>query len=228
MTGQPILFVHSPLVGPSSLRRLTESASSLGLEVILPDLTGAPSSDRPHEEYCRLVVDAGRQMTTTPVVVGHSGAGVFLPTIGDAIGGATRLVFLDAALPPTNGAHATSTAMRLMLDAHTEDGLLRPWLDWWPPETIHALLPFEADRRELRLDMPRLPRSFYDIDVGVPPGWSATGCAYLGLSEAYDAEVREATDRGWPTERLDSSHLGTHTDTERVLACLMKLIAQLD
>ena len=71
------------------------------------------------------------------------------------------------------------------------------------------LLPNEADRIQLEADMPRVPRSFYDHDVDVPPGWSQGGCGYLMLSDAYEAELQDAGERGWPTARFDSttSHL---------------------
>lgn len=71
--------------------------------------------------------------------------------------------------------------------------------------------------------MPRLPRSFYDHDVNVPPGSSRNRSGYLMLSEAYEAELRDATERGWPTSRLDSTHLAPHTQPESVLRNVLQL-----
>ena len=85
------------------------------------------------------------------------------------------------------------------------------------------LLPNEADRIELEADMPRVPRSFFDRDVEVPPGWSQGGCGYLMLSDAYEAELHDAGERGWPTARLDSDHLAPHTQPESVLREVLQL-----
>lgn len=223
MSPESILLVHSPLVGPASLARLADAAADAGLRVSLPDLTSMAESDNPHAAYCRLAVDAGRKMKAAPLVVGHSGAGAFLPTIGSALGSIAGLVFVDAVVPPPEGVHSTSPAMREMLDSVTDDGVLRRWLDWWPEETIVDLLPDEADRTELAAGMPRLPRSYYDHDVKVPPGWSQSRCGYLMLSNAYEAEMHDAAERGWPTARLDSTHLAPHTQPDSVLREVLQL-----
>ena len=218
-----ILLVHSPLVGPSSLARLADAAADADIRVSLPDLTSMAESLNPHDDFCRLAVDAGRKMKAAPLVVGHSGAGAFLPAIGAAIGNVAGLVFVDAIVPPAAGAHSTSPSIRDMLDSVTEAGVLRRWLDWWPEEVIVELLPDEADRAELEVDMPRVPRSFYEHDVKVPPGWSRGGCGYLMLSDAYEAELQDASERGWPTARFDSDHLAPHTKPGSVLREVLQL-----
>ena len=223
-----LLFVHSPLVGPSSLRRDATEAARRGHEVALPDLTSMASSPSPHERYVRLATAAARTSTSPALVIGHSGAGAFLPTIGRGLDRLAGLVFVDAVVPPRTGAHRTPDAMRDLLNEHTTDGLLAPWLDWWPPEVVRQLLADPADEAELRADMPHLPRSFYDLDVAVPDGWAKSPCAYLRLSTAYEAEAAEAAARGWPTAVLDSTHLGTHTKASRVLTHIEGLAGRLD
>lgn len=223
MSSESILLVHSPLVGPASLARLAAAATAANFRVALPDLTSLTDSDDPHALFCRLAVEAGREMKAPPLIVGHSGAGAFLPAIGSTLGNVAGLVFVDAVVPPVEGVHSTSPGMLAMLDSVTDDGVLRRWLDWWPEETIVALLPDDADRALLAADMPRLPRSFYDHDVKVPPGWSHNRCGYLMLSDAYEAELHDATDRGWPTARLESTHLAPHTQPESVLSKVLQL-----
>lgn len=189
------------------------------------------ASDRPHDAYRRIAVDAARTLTEPPLLVGHSGAGAFLPAIAAAIGGSTALLFVDAVIPPTHGPHRTPDEMKELLDGQSVDGLLRRWLDWWPADVIERLLPDPADREELAADMPRVPRSFYDADVDVPPGWSDGSdarCAYLRLSSAYDAELHEAERREWPTAALASTHLGTHTEPGRTLHALLELTDRID
>ncbi len=54
-----LLLVHSPLVGPSSLTRLADVATSLGHQVALPDLTSTVTTDSPHHEYVSTAAAAG-------------------------------------------------------------------------------------------------------------------------------------------------------------------------
>jgi hypothetical protein len=61
--------------------------------------------------FCRLGVDAGRKLNAAPLVVGHSGAGAFLPAIGSAIGTVAGLVFVDAVVPPAAGRRSSPMAL---------------------------------------------------------------------------------------------------------------------
>ncbi|MEM1335018.1 MAG: hypothetical protein AAGG08_16330, partial [Actinomycetota bacterium] len=139
-----------------------------------------------------------------------------------------ELIFVDAVVPPRAEAHHTSDAMSALLDAQTVEGTLRPWLEWWPDEVVDRLVPDADDRGQLEADMPRLPRSFFDVSVDVPAGWSLGSCAYLRLSPAYDDDHAEAASRGWPTASVGSTHLGVFTDAARVFAAAMTLDDQLN
>lgn len=173
-------------------------------------------------------VDASTDLDGPVTVVGHSGAGPYLPEIGRRIGDRLgSLVFVDAGLPPHRGVHRTPPRLRRMLDEKTEDGLLPKWIDWWPPETMAELLPESLDRELLSSDMPRLPRSFYDEPIAVPEGWPEWPCGYLRLSGAYESDVELATKWGWPTGRIDATHLGIHTEPARVLNAVLKLVGAL-
>jgi hypothetical protein len=156
------------------------------------------------------------------VVAGHSGAGAFLPAIGRELARRLRLlVFVDAVVPPAAGAHQTSATMNDLLDEHTVDGRLRPWLEWWPEHVVTQFVPDPDDRASLLADMPPLPRSFYDEVVPVPDGWALGPCAYLKLSEAYEAEFGEAAARGWLRMELSGTHhLSVHTQPVRVADAL--------
>jgi hypothetical protein len=219
---RPFLFVHSPVVGPSSLRRLAAAAATAGHEVALPDLTSIDTAEAPQLRYVELAVEAGRSLLA-PIVVGHSAAGAFLPSIADRLERSGGLLFVDAVVPPPAGRYRTSEPMKKLFDRQTVDGVLRPWLDWWPSGLVADLLPEPADRHELAADLPQLKRSFFDADVDVPAGWSDRACGYLRLSPAYDAELDEAASRGWPRVTLDSTHLGMHTEPHRVLDEILHL-----
>jgi hypothetical protein len=173
-------------------------------------------------------VAAARDLPGFTVVVGHSGAGIFLPEIGRLLpDGASALVFVDAVLPPEHGVHTTPERLNQMLDSQTHQGVLARWLDWWPEDIIGELLSDPADRAVLLEDMPRLPRAFYDEVVHVPDMWSETPCGYVRLSGGYDGEVEEAQRRRWPTRIVDGSHLSIYSNPSQVLESVTELIDEL-
>lgn len=224
-----MLFAHSPLLGPSSWEPAGRAARRRGRRVCIADATAIAEAST---SFSATFVDAAMACvddTDDPiVVVGHSGAGVYLPQIGDRLGSRrAALVFVDAPLPPPSGEHRTDSAMGILLDRHTVDGLLRPWLDWWPPDVVERLVPDSAQRRALRSDMPRLPRALYEEPVAVPPEWSTWPCGYVLLSDAYRAEADEASRRGWPVAEADAHHLAIVTDPPSVLDAIGSVVRRL-
>lgn len=209
------------------MARLAQAADAAGHTALLPDLTGIADQPPPRWAwYIEAAVEAGGDRRVR-AVVGHSGAGVALPQIGPRL--AAPLVFVDAVLPPASGSHRASSGLLELVAANTErDGRLAPWLDWWPAETVERLVREPADRTVLRADMPRLPADFYAEPVAVPDGWPTHPSAYLRLSAAYDNELAEAADRGWPRRSLDGTHLDPFTHPTRVLEAVEEMMAELD
>lgn len=224
-----LLAVHSPLVGPSSWARVGAAARRAGWHVVGPDLTGvAARTDSWSRWFVDTAVGATGDAGARIVVVGHSGAGVFLPQIADRLGARHRAtVFVDAVVPPAEGTHHTSAELVAKLDAETEDGMLRPWLDWWPDEVVARILPDPVDRAEVAGDMPRLPRAFYDEEIPVPAGWSDGPNGYVQLSPAYQADRQRAAGLGWPVETLDGTHLSVVTAPADVFDRILAVVAAL-
>jgi len=75
--------------------------------------------------------------------------------------------------------------------------------------------------------MPSLPRAFYDHDVAVPARWSDQMCGYVQLSAAYAEDHAKAIARGWPTQRLASTHLATFTEPSEVFEAIRQVIKQI-
>lgn len=197
-----------------------------GFDVTLPDLTVVARATRP---MWTAFVDAAVQAVDTHcgdvAVVGHSGAGVFLPAIAAGLGSRVRsLVFVDAVIPASTGVHETPERLKTLLDEQTVEGHLRRWLEWWTDDVVDDLVPDVDERAALLEDMPMLPRSFYDDAVPVPNGWMDHRCAYLKLSEAYDAEYAEAGRRAWRRTELDADHLAIRTQPRRVVFAIESLL----
>lgn len=221
-----VLFVHSPLVGPSTWTPSAELMGGRGFHVSLPDLTGASHAKPPRwKALVGAAVDGAATLTGEVAIVGHSGAGAFLPSIGGQLRGQlVSLLFVDAVLPPPSGAYETTASMRSLLDHQTVDGLLRRWLEWWPDDVVSELVPDMHERAALLEDMPTVPRSFYDESVPVPDGWADQRCAYLKLSDAYDAEFIDAGRRGWRRGDVDADHLAIRTQPDRVVRAMESLL----
>lgn len=221
-----MLLVHSPLVGPSSWSRFADAASVRGYPAEIPDLTGVAGADSPMWRYLvDTAVTAGARLQSPFVVVGHSGAGVFLPVIADRLEQRVRAIaFVDAVVPPVTGKFRTSAAMHRLVDSKTVDGTLQPWMDWWPAGLVDDMVPDPADRNLLRGDLPQLPAAFYDEEVPMPPHWASRRCVYLKLSDGYENDMSTARGFGWPTRALQATHLSIVTEPDRILDSLEHLL----
>lgn len=221
-----LLLLHSPLLGPSSWERVADVARSRGISAAVPDLTDVARASPPMwRTYLGAAVRAAEDTDGPLVVAGHSGAGVFLPLVFDSLRDrVSGLVFVDSVVPPSEGAFRTSSQMRDLVASKNVDGVLLPWIEWWPSEIIERLLPDPRDREMLGRDVPRLATSLYEESVPMPDGWSNAPCGYLHLSSPYDEEREEAEHRGWPTVRFDGSHLSIVTEADRVLDAISELV----
>src|SRR2546430_1925521 len=94
------------------------------------------------------VIEAALQAAPSQpsVVVGHSGAGAFLPSIAAGLSSPTRLVFVDAGLPPCEGQAMASAEFLDQLRSLAVDGVLPKWSTWWGEGVMEALVPDDKRR----------------------------------------------------------------------------------
>lgn len=221
------LFVHSPLLGPSSWAPIAERAATEGHQVVVPDLRIDPSWPRPI--WRRMVDEAARAVDGSGplVILGHSGAGALMPSLGRSLASQIdALVFVDANLPPATGSYSTPPDLRPLIEDNTDGKLLHNWFDWWPEGVVEGLIPDEEIRDSLRAEAPRIPPSYYDDPIPVSDGWTDLPCCYVRLSNAYDADLTEARRRGWPVVSVDSDHLGLITTPDLVFASISGAIGR--
>ena len=197
-------------------------AEASGMAVVVPDLAPAFAQARGWASAAASLAADACPATGQVVVVGHSGAGYYLPGIGGAINlERTSFVFVDAVLPPRVGTVAPGAAIADLLDAHTRDGWLDPWIEWWPNELIEKTLPNPSDRTALRDDMPTVRRAVYEEHIPVPVSWSERPIRYVQTSAAYAAESRRAESVGWDCSTIDGTHLSIVTDPHEVLGHIL-------
>src|SRR5829696_695280 len=141
-----IVLVLSRCLGPASLRPLADALGALGQPTVLPDLRVTVAAAPVHARMIGSFADAiGESGLTEPtVLVGHSGAGPLLPGFADALDEPVAgLVFVDAGLPTPGLSWRETVPAELFasLRDRSRDGLLPPWPDWFPPDTLPRLLP---------------------------------------------------------------------------------------
>jgi len=214
----PVVLVHSPLLGPSTWRRVGEQLADRGHEVAVPDLRAAASTGDPHG----FVTAAAAGAHEAPaLLVGHSGAGWLLPCIGDAMSvRPQRLVFVDAGIPPCAGTTTVSADFLPQLRRLARRGLLPPWSQWWGRDVLAALLPDPAPRRTVLGELPQVPLAFFEIPIAVPGRWCGQSCAYVRLSDSYRAEAERARGLGWPVTERTGSHLDVVSEASAVTELL--------
>lgn len=229
------VLVHSPLVGPATWRPVAAVLAERGHRTVVPRLTQVLDGPAPYfPAYARAVADAVHDSTdATPtaeapvVLVGHSGAGPLLPTIADTLPvPVAATVFVDAGLPH-GGRSWFDTAPPELADhlrGLAKNGMLPPWHEWFPPEAIAELVPDPAMRQTLVSELRPMPVAFFEETAPTAPDRPSGRCAYLRLSDAYEAAARTAATLGWPVVRHDSDHLALYTDPAPVAEKLLTLV----
>jgi hypothetical protein len=211
------LLVPSPLVGPASWEPVADELRELEQDVRVVD-TGAPSTPG---DVLDSVVDAASGLTDL-VLVPHSNAGLYAPHLG-ALLELQATVYVDAALAGLDAETALAPAglhemLRRLADA---DGLLPPWTQWW--DDLDGLFPDESSRTAVELGQPRLPLSYFDARLPVPPGWVEHPSAYLAFGDTYADEVTFARGRGWPLTVMAGGHLHALHDPAGVATEVLRL-----
>ncbi|MFI6940584.1 hypothetical protein ACIBI4_15030 [Streptomyces sp. NPDC050418] len=74
-----------------------------------------------------------------------------------------------------------------------QNGKLPRWTDWWDETDLAPLFPDPAVRQAITDEQPRLPLSYYEQHIPVPPGWDdPPTCSYLLFSPPYEPLATEA------------------------------------
>ena len=216
-----IVLVHSPFLGPTSLRPL---ATALPQPAVLPSLTSAVVGAPPYQPRITAAV-AHAIPPGELVLVGHSGAGPLLPGIAATLGPTVRaLLFLDAGLPTPDHSwtEAAPAELTRQLVELAKDGVLPRWNEWFDPDLLPTLVPDDSLRRPFVAELPRVPLAFLE-EPRSSADWTGPA-GYLRLSAAYDDAAELAERRGWPVRRLDSQHLAPTSRPDEVALALTELL----
>jgi hypothetical protein len=228
-----IILVHSPSVGPASWQPIADELSRRSIVASVPDLRRIGAGGPPYWPRVAEAIQASAielQPAGPVVLVAHSNAGLFLPTVADALAEpVAAAIFVDAAIPTAGSSSPVAPIefQQWLQGLASPDGMLPRWTDWWSDTDVEAMLPDPAIRAAIVEDQPRLPLDYYRQRLPVPASWAATRCGYLQFSAAYDAEAETARSRDWPVERLPGDHLHQVIAPGPVTDALLRLVCEL-
>jgi hypothetical protein len=224
-----LLFVHSPVVGPSTWIYAAGVLRENGFGYVVPDLTDLATMDPPYyPKYATAAAAAVDESPDPVVVVGHSAAGALLPAIAEAVGDRTHgAVFVDAMLPQPGRSwfDTAPPGLEAQLRGLADHGLLPPWHEWFPPGSLEALVPDQARRRRLIAEIPRLQVAYFDEPAPPAQFAKSVACAFLRLGPAFDPAADKADRLGWWVVRKDWDHLRMLTAPEAVADLIAQAIS---
>jgi hypothetical protein len=226
-----LLFVHSPVVGPSTWTYTAEVLQENGFHCLVPDLTPVATMYQPYyPKYAVAAAAAADDISDHVVVVGHSAAGALLPAIAEAVGNRTcGAVFIDAMLPQPGRSWFDTAPPGLAAQLHglADHGLLPPWHEWFPPGSLEALVPDPARRLRLISEIPRLPVAYFDEPAPPARFAKSVACAFLRLGAPFDPAADKAERLGWWVARKDWDHLRMVAAPEAVATLIAQAILQI-
>lgn len=226
------VLVHSLAVGPSTWDPVCAVLRERGHVVDLPDLVEVAVLEPPSGPLIARRVSESVEARPGEMIaiVTHSNAGVFAPTIGQALSRArVSYVFVDASVPPSRGSTVMVPAEFLSkLQAKAKNGTLPRWTEWWDEAEVAPMFPPNAELRDaITREQPNLPLSYYEQTVEVPAGWDVSSCGYIYFGPPYDQVADELAQRGWPVRHIPGRHLHMVVDPVAVADALVKVVTAL-
>lgn len=220
------VLVHSPFLGPASLRPLADALAARGLSCLLVDLRVTVSDPPVHQRLIGSFVDAMDEagLTGPAVLIGHSGAGPLLPAFAEELDDVVvGLIYLDAGLPtPGQSFRELSPEVFSELRSVSREGRLPRWSDWFDADPFAELVDDPALRTEIADEAPEVALAFLKEERPTVEWNGPSG--YLELSAAYTSAADEAEARGWPVRRLNAHHLAPATDPDQVAEALIGVL----
>jgi len=220
-----LALLPSPLLGPSVWMPVAERLRRRGWRVVVAPGPSAPRSARAVLSAFGASLPDDRSLVLVP----HSNAGLYVPALTRQrrVAGA---VFVDAALPPDSGdtVLAPAALVELLRPRADRAGMLPPWTRWWDDADVAALFPDAPTRAAVEAEQPRVPLSYLEGRVEVPPGWRDTPAAYVAFGDTYADETLRAQRHGWPVATLAGQHLHMLVEPDSVASTLVDMLAILD
>ncbi len=222
-------LIHSPLVGPFTWKLTALALRRREQQVIVPALRHSTISERPYwQQHTDAVTWALSPVSDYEplVLVAHSGAGVLLPAIRQALGRPVNAYLLVDALIPQDGQSRLD-----LFDAADEveafrqsavDGLLPTWTEI----DLQDAITDDEVRSRFVSELRPLPLAVYEEPIPVFEGWPDAPCGYVQFSAAYDGCGEAARQAGWAYRRMEGTHFQMLNKPAAVAMMLLEMMKQ--
>ena len=205
-----LVLVTGPMVGASSWAPTAERLRASGWRVHVPDILRANGALPPWHalstHYAKLVT-----LDSPPILVGHSMATVVVADLARYTA-ACGLIMVDGEIPPARGpVPPGSELLRAFVRGLAgDDGWLPRWSDWWrghPRRSFTGIDELTCDANALfENDQPRVPAAWFDDAIDLE-SWTHIPAGYIQTSKFCDHAAAAAEAQGWPSLRLQGTHL---------------------
>ena len=227
------VLIHSPLVGPLTWSRVAAELRRRDYAVVVPELPEVKDEQLPYWQQDASAVAA--VMNSLPddrafVLVGHSGAGMLLPAIGQlaerAIAG---YIFADAGIPIDGKSRLDLLKLEVpeVGEMGEQELLAGGHIPQWSDDDLSMVVADPGTRRIILAGLRPQGLAFYTEPIPVFAGWPDAPCAYLQFSQGYDYSATQARQMGWPTLNLDAGHFHLLVDAPAVADALVELARQM-
>jgi hypothetical protein len=231
-----LVLIHSPLVGPLTWSLVADALLERSMSVAVPTLHSEGAATPYWVHHAAAILES---LTPVPiarpiVLVGHSGAGPFLPAARSRMLHPVQgYIFVDARLPGRDGAsrldlsESRAAAERFRLRAH--EGWLPVWTDLVgiTREVLHELIPDPVLHQRFVTELRPTPLAVYAEPLPVPPGWPDAPCGYLKFSPVYEPAAARARQMRWPCLALPGGHFQMLVQPTAVADALIALVQML-
>jgi pimeloyl-ACP methyl ester carboxylesterase len=227
------VLVPGPLVRASSWEPTAKQLRKSGHNVQIPDVLD--NQQRPPARHAwtshllQHIVSCHE-----PILVGHSSASALVADLAHRLP-CRCVIIVDGDLPPSRGsASSVRPALRdFIRSIAASDGTLPIWSRWFAGDIRRtSLVGLDLLARdpvafaEFERGLPRLSVDWFDDTIELA-GWDHVPAGFIQCSPIYDHASLEARRRGWPSVRLEGTHLHPMLEPTETMLAIVSMSRQL-
>jgi hypothetical protein len=228
------VLVPGPLVRASSWEPTAKQLRNAGYNVQIPDVLDTQHPPPAWHAWTSHLLHRIRPCHE-PIFVGHSSASALVADLAHRLP-CRCVIIVDGDLPPSRGsASPVRPALRdFIRSIASSDGTLPIWSRWFAGDIrrtclvgLDLLARDPVAFAEFERGLPRLSVDWFD-DVIELAGWDHLPAGFIQCSPIYDHATLEAHRRGWPSLRLEGTHLHPMLEPVETMLAIVCLSRRLD